>query len=41
MEIRDFLSPSDIMIDVRASDKTHLLQQLSAQAANALDLDFR
>ena len=39
MEIRDFLSPSDIMIDVRASDKTHLLQQLSAQAANALDLD--
>ena len=39
MEIRDFLSPTDIMIDVRASDKTRLLQQLSAQAANALDLD--
>ena len=30
MEIRDFLSPADIMIDVRASDKTRLLQQLSA-----------
>jgi nitrogen PTS system EIIA component len=27
------------MIDVRASDKTRLLQQLSAQAANALGLD--
>jgi PTS system nitrogen regulatory IIA component len=39
MEIRDFLSPADIMIDVRASDKTRLLQQLSAQAANALGLD--
>ena len=39
MEIRDFLSPADIMIDVRASDKMRLLQQLSAQAANALGLD--
>jgi nitrogen PTS system EIIA component len=39
MEIRDFLSPADIMIDVRASDKTRLLQQLSAQAAIALGLD--
>lgn len=39
MEIRDFLSPDEIMIDVRASDKTRLLQQLSAQAANALNLD--
>jgi nitrogen PTS system EIIA component len=39
MEIREFLSPADIMIDVRASDKTRLLQQLSAQAALALGLD--
>jgi nitrogen PTS system EIIA component len=39
MEIRDFLSPDEIMIDVRASDKTRLLQQLSARAANALNLD--
>jgi PTS system nitrogen regulatory IIA component len=39
MDIRDFLSPADIMIDVRASDKTRLLQQLAAQAANALGLD--
>ena len=39
MDIRDFLSPADIMIDVRASDKTRLLQQLATQAANALGLD--
>jgi nitrogen PTS system EIIA component len=39
MEIRDFLSPDEIMIDVRASDKTRLLQQLSARAANAFNLD--
>jgi nitrogen PTS system EIIA component len=39
MEITQFLSPADIMIDVHASDKTRLLQRLSAQAANALGLD--
>ena len=33
MKIRDVLSPTDIIIDVRASDKTRLLEQLSTQAA--------
>ena len=39
MKIRDVLSPNDIMIDVRASDKTRLLRHLSAQAASELGLD--
>jgi PTS system nitrogen regulatory IIA component len=39
MEITDFLSPADIVIDVRASDKARLLRQLSAQAASGLNLD--
>ena len=33
MKIRDVLSPTDIIVDVRASDKTRLLEQLSTQAA--------
>jgi nitrogen PTS system EIIA component len=39
MKIRDVLSPTDIIIDVRASDKTRLLRHLSAQAASELGLD--
>ena len=39
MTIRDVLSPNDIIIDVRASDKTRLLRHLSAQAASELGLD--
>jgi nitrogen PTS system EIIA component len=39
MEIRDFLLPADVMLDVRASDKTRLLRRLSAQAANEVGLD--
>lgn len=39
MKIRDVLSPTDIIIDVRASDKTRLLRHLSAQAAGELGLD--
>ena len=39
MEIRDFLSPNDTLIGVRAPDKTRLLQDLAARAAAALDLD--
>jgi PTS system nitrogen regulatory IIA component len=39
MKIRDVLSPTDIIIDLRASDKTRLLRQLSAQAASELGLD--
>ena len=39
MKIRDVLSPNDIIIDVRASDKMRLLRHLSAQAASELGLD--
>jgi nitrogen PTS system EIIA component len=39
MEIRDFLSPVDAMIKVRAPDKTRLLQELAARAAATLNLD--
>jgi PTS system nitrogen regulatory IIA component len=38
MKISDFLSPTDVALDVRAGDKSHLLQQLSAQAATELRL---
>ena len=33
MKISDLLSPADVMIDVRASNKRQLLQELSAKAA--------
>jgi PTS system nitrogen regulatory IIA component len=39
MEIKTFLAPSHVIIDVRASDKVGLLQELARQAAAALDLD--
>ena len=39
MKISDFLSPSHVMLDLRASDKSRLLQQLSAQAAVEVGLD--
>jgi nitrogen PTS system EIIA component len=39
MEIRDFLLPNDALINVSASDKTRLLQELAARAASALKLD--
>ncbi len=39
MEIKDFLSPVDAMIKVRAPDKTRLLQELAARAAATLNLD--
>jgi PTS system nitrogen regulatory IIA component len=38
MEIEDFLSPSEVMLDVRASDKARLLNELARQAAAKLDL---
>jgi PTS system nitrogen regulatory IIA component len=38
MDIKEFLAPSDTLIDVRASDKTRLLQELTRRAAAALDL---
>ena len=39
MKISDFLSPADVMLDVREGDKTRLLRQLSAQAAAEVGLD--
>jgi nitrogen PTS system EIIA component len=38
MDIKSFLSPAQVMIDVRASDKAGLLQELARRAAAALDL---
>jgi PTS system nitrogen regulatory IIA component len=39
MKIRDFLSPANVVLDVRANDKNRLLQQLSIQASSELGLD--
>jgi len=39
MNIKEFLSPSDTLIDLRASDKIRLLQELARRAAAALDLE--
>src|SRR6202035_190365 len=36
MKISDLLSPTDVMIDVRASNKRLLLQELAAKAASNL-----
>lgn len=38
MKISDFLAPADVLIDVRASQKKFLLQELSRKAAASLDL---
>ena len=38
MKISDFLSPAHVMIDVRARDKSRLLEQLSTQAAAEVGL---
>jgi PTS system nitrogen regulatory IIA component len=39
MEIRDFLSPDRILLDLRATDKDRLLRELSAHAASMAGLD--
>jgi nitrogen PTS system EIIA component len=39
MEIKEFLSPTDTLVKVRGTDKTRLLQELSARAAATLNLD--
>jgi PTS system nitrogen regulatory IIA component len=39
LDIKDFLSPADTIVDIRASDKVQLLQELAKRAAAALDLD--
>jgi PTS system nitrogen regulatory IIA component len=38
MDIKEFLSPSDALVDVRAPDKARLLQELARRAATALNL---
>jgi len=38
MDIKKFLSPADAHVDLRASHKTRLLQELARRAAKALDL---
>jgi nitrogen PTS system EIIA component len=38
MKISDFLSPTDVTLDIRESDKTRLLRQLSSQAAAKVGL---
>jgi nitrogen PTS system EIIA component len=38
MKISDLLSPTDVMIDVRASNKRLLLQDFAARAASSLGL---
>jgi PTS system nitrogen regulatory IIA component len=39
MKISDLLSPTDVMIDARTSNKRLLLQELAARAAASLDLN--
>jgi nitrogen PTS system EIIA component len=39
MKIADLLSPADVMIDVRTSNKRLLLQELAAKAAASLGLE--
>ena len=39
MKISDFLSPADVALDVRADDKSCLLQKLSTQATTELSLN--
>lgn len=38
MKISDLLSPADVLIDVRGSNKRALLQELAARAADAVHL---
>jgi PTS system nitrogen regulatory IIA component len=39
LDIKKFLSPTDLIVDIRASDKDQLLRELSRRAAAALGLD--
>jgi PTS system nitrogen regulatory IIA component len=39
MEIKDCLAPADVLVDVRASDKARLLEDLSKRGATTLALD--
>ena len=39
MKIEDFLSPDDVVIDLRAAGKAQLIQELAARASARLHLD--
>jgi PTS system nitrogen regulatory IIA component len=39
MDIKEFLSPTDVLVDVQASDKSRLLENLVTRAASALKQD--
>ena len=39
MEISDFLAPSDVLVGIRTSDKTRLLEDLCGRAASILKID--
>jgi PTS system nitrogen regulatory IIA component len=39
MEIKEFLTPSDVLVGVRALDKARLLQDLCRRAASILKID--
>ena len=39
MDIKDFLAPSDVLVGIRASDKTRLLEDLCRRAASILKID--
>ena len=39
MDIKDFLAPSDVFVDIRASNKTRLLEDLCRRAASLLKVD--
>ncbi len=39
MGIKDFLAPNDVIVDMRTTDKDHLLRELSQRAAAALGLN--
>ena len=39
MEIKEFLAPSDVLVGIRTSDKTRLLEDLCGRAASILKID--
>ena len=39
MDIKDFLTPSDVLVGIRTSDKTQLLEDLCRRAASLLKID--
>jgi PTS system nitrogen regulatory IIA component len=39
MEIKEFLAPSDVFVDIRASNKTRLLEDLCRRASSIFKID--